>query len=292
MTTAAFASRIRHDSDAAFREWGSEFSTNLAACGLVQTADSGQINWATVTRAGVNSNAGYEIWRFNDAMQSTAPIYLRFDYGTGGATASPRIQVTVGTGSNGSGTITGTALSIARPFVNSNIPQTSDTVRNSYMCHTDGMFGVLWKAGTGGANEGMFLLARTVDASGVADATGALAIWANSNTFTASQAFRYEAAAAAYTANTNIARAQICVWPQTPSGSNVGADIQAALAWTITPRVQPLVGFCGVLDSEMPLGTAFTATLIGSTPRTYLALGSGYNYMDAGGFLKPAMLWE
>lgn len=78
----------------------------LAAVGLVQTADTGQINLGGTNTPAVNSNAGYEIWRFDDAAQATDPIFLRIEYGWGPATGRLRLQCSAGTGSNGSGTLT------------------------------------------------------------------------------------------------------------------------------------------------------------------------------------------
>lgn len=62
--------------DAAFRTWGLAYNAKLAAAGLVQTADTGQIDWATVLAAtAINTVQGYEIWRFDDALQATVPVF-------------------------------------------------------------------------------------------------------------------------------------------------------------------------------------------------------------------------
>jgi hypothetical protein len=80
--------------------------------GMVQTADTGQINWLTVTVPTViNERKGYEIWRFNDALQATAPVFLKISYGSANAAASyPGIWITIGTGSDGAGNLTGIVL--------------------------------------------------------------------------------------------------------------------------------------------------------------------------------------
>lgn len=97
-----------HTSDATFRAWGSAVAVKLAAMGLVQTADTGQINWATVLKPGAaNTAMGYEIWRFADALQATKPIMLKIEYGSGSATANPGMWITVGTATNGAGVHTG-----------------------------------------------------------------------------------------------------------------------------------------------------------------------------------------
>lgn len=292
MTTEAWSTRIRHDSDAVFREWGSELAAKMALVGLVQTADTGQIDWLTVVRAAVSTTAGYEIWRFNDSLQGTAPIFMRVDYGTGTNANAPRIQITVGTGSDGAGTITGTALTIARSMSLGNAAQTSDTLRTSYMCATEGFFGFNWKIGAGGQAEGYFFVCRSVDATGAPTATAALVIWMRVTISIDSQALRFAAPAAAFTTKTTAVTAQICPWPQTPSASLVGTDPQAAVAFTITPRVEPLVGICGVLNTEFPTGNTFQSTQVGTTPRTYIALSAQLTLFDANAQLKPAMLWE
>lgn len=95
--------------DADFRAWGSGLAAQFAAVGLIKTADTGQIDWATVTRpVAVMTNAGYEIWRFNDALQATKPVFIRIDYGTGlAALDRPRLGMRVGTATDGAGNLAG-----------------------------------------------------------------------------------------------------------------------------------------------------------------------------------------
>lgn len=297
MTTQSWSSRIRHDSDAVFREWGAELNAKLSAVGLVQTSDTGQINWATVLKPGTNTDAGYEIWRFNDSLQATAPIYIRFDFGTTAtAVTQPRIKATVGTGTNGAGTLTGTALTTAR-IINGNLASTSDTARQSYMCCVSGFFGMNWKVGA--ASCASFFVARTVDSAGAPTATGAMVNWSSgqATAITARQALRFAATAAAFTAQTTNEAAALGMNYQAPTSTLVGADIQVAVAWTITPRVEPLVGVCGVLKSEAAAGGTFSFTPVGATSRTYLTWSdeggpfSAINVSTAGG-LSVAMLWE
>src|SRR3954452_19330861 len=95
------------NNDAEFRTWGSAIGPQIAAMGLVQTADTGQINWATVLRPGLNTSAGYEIWRFADALQATKPVFIRIEYGIAAVTDRMRIIARVGTATDGAGTLTG-----------------------------------------------------------------------------------------------------------------------------------------------------------------------------------------
>jgi hypothetical protein len=54
--------------------------------------------------------ACYAVYRMADALQATAPIFMRITYGSGNfgtGTPVPAFWVTLGTGSNGAGVITG-----------------------------------------------------------------------------------------------------------------------------------------------------------------------------------------
>ena len=116
MATATFNAIPSNGTDALFRAWGKGLSDALAAIGMVKTADTGQINWATVTAPTGATQQGYEVWRFDDALQATAPLFFRLDYGSGASAGTgvtgfmPTLWVTIGKGSNGSGAITGVLL--------------------------------------------------------------------------------------------------------------------------------------------------------------------------------------
>lgn len=117
MATATFNAAPDNSTDAAFRDWGSKLSTALASVGLVKTTDTGQIDWATVLKpASSGVKSGYEIWRFNDSVQPTQPLFLKIEYGSGGvAQSSISLWFTIGKGSNGSGTLTSTIGSVRNP---------------------------------------------------------------------------------------------------------------------------------------------------------------------------------
>lgn len=95
------------NTDADFRTWGSEISARLGSGGLVKTSDTGQINWTTVVKPASATMQGYEIWRFADALQSSVPVFIKVEYGSGGATARPAIIISVGSATDGAGTFIG-----------------------------------------------------------------------------------------------------------------------------------------------------------------------------------------
>ena len=100
---------------------------SILAVGLVQTADTGQINFATVTpNESGNTKSGYTIYSFNDTLQASYPCFIRIDYGvdqTGGTYYGVTIWMTVGTSTNGAGVI-GAILS---PTINVSIQLYSES---------------------------------------------------------------------------------------------------------------------------------------------------------------------
>lgn len=91
-------------SDAEFRKWGKAISDGFAAAGWVKHGTD--IDWATVATPTGAGAKGYEIWRMNDALQATAPVFLKIEYGEGTTTDRPQIWLTLGNGADGGGNIT------------------------------------------------------------------------------------------------------------------------------------------------------------------------------------------
>lgn len=178
MATSDFTVVGSNASSAAFRVWGSALSAALATVGLVNTTDTGQINWTTVAVASANSDAGYEIWRFNDALQSTTPVFIKFYYGTGTASITPRIRVEVGTGSNGSGTITGVGAGTLMSVANlQNLPSPAAT---PVWVSSDGsgLAVQLWALASISAEQAIFYIDRFRDpASGNPNSYGIVIMW-------------------------------------------------------------------------------------------------------------------
>lgn len=92
--------------DAGFRAMAQKIHDAFANAGWVQTADTGQINLATVTSA-QNSTRGYEIWRMADALQATTPVFVKVEYNqTNNANREMIVFMTIGFSTDGAGTIT------------------------------------------------------------------------------------------------------------------------------------------------------------------------------------------
>lgn len=94
--------------DTEFRAFVQFIHDAILASGLVQTADTGQINPVTVAKPGVaNTVAGYELWAFADTHQATSPIIIKVEYGVGASTTGISFWITVGKATNGTGSLSG-----------------------------------------------------------------------------------------------------------------------------------------------------------------------------------------
>lgn len=165
---------LSNTGDANFRTWGKAVSDRLAAFGWVKTADTGQIDWATVTTpSAYNTARGYEVWRMADALQAQAPVFMKLEYGSGsgGSPAALGIWITLGTATNGAGTLTG-QVGTRVQFSFSNEP--SSTV--AYRCvfsGDPGRFGMCLGVNTENANVYLWVVVeRSKDAAGADTAEG------------------------------------------------------------------------------------------------------------------------
>ena len=300
MTTHTTNTRLRHDYDAVFREWGEEFSTALSTIGLVKTSDTGQIDWATVLRPAVNTEAGYEIWRFNDAAQSTLPIFIRFGFGTGSVATSPKITFRIGTATNGAGVINANDEGTDRNL-NSYAGSSADTARMSYFVLRNGFLGIVWKisASTTDLGLGFLVVARTVDSNGDAtDEAHTYIAYAN-GIQAAPQHGRVYNKVLGWGTYWNSA--VLCSVGATTFYNNSFANqsgLQQAIipAWSVpTYRLQSNLL---VVYNSLARGTAFTATPLGTTERTYLCIGNSMGLpvtssaLSGGTAPVMAMIWE
>jgi hypothetical protein len=161
--------------DADFRAWGSGLSAQLAAVGLVKTADTGQIDWTTAVRPAASGYSGYEIWRFNDTLQATKPVYIKIEYGGSSTVDRPSFRATIGTGTNGAGILTG-QLGVVRSFSPSG-SKTAGATLASYCSGSSNRLNLVTNLDNGSASYAMtFLVERTKTADGSVTGDGIVSL--------------------------------------------------------------------------------------------------------------------
>jgi hypothetical protein len=109
MATASFMAKLDNSTDENFRLWGKGLSDAITSVGLAKTADTGQIDWATIAKpAALSTYVGYEIRAFSDAIQSSCPIFVKLEYGAyTSSQLRPGVRITVGHETDGAGNFIG-----------------------------------------------------------------------------------------------------------------------------------------------------------------------------------------
>lgn len=260
--------------DATFRAWGKIFSDGLESIGITKTADTGQIDWATATRtAGVDTMVGYEIRQFTDALQGTAPVYIKVEYGSGATNLRAAVKITVGYGSNGTGSLTGN-LSIAAIL---GVAAAKTVSCDSFYSVNDGTFTLAWWVNgnyTDIANG--YYIARTKNSSGVDTADGVNIGWVGSYSGTASGWQYLPASGVAYPSTPMIN--PMCAFPTTTVGT--ADNLTMGLNGGVYP-IHPNIGYPGNPD----LGALVYPTRVSSVPGVVVSIqiyGSVHNFITLG----------
>lgn len=292
MTTLSSSTIISMAATANLRSLGAELNGWLGTAGLGQTADTGQVNWSTVTLPGNSTIIGYEVWRFADSS-----IYFKLEWFTAGVatTQSPRFWLTVGTGSDGAGGITGQTF--ARTEIqNTNAGITSTTTAYpTLICRTADFFGIVWKFSHSGTVPSAlaFAIEKTVDTAGAVTSKGFCVSWMGSSASAAQNkaAVRTAATAASYTASSSF-----CAVPGNVTSSvDESGNKQSYLHAFPIPTVLLSNYLFSYVKSEAAFSTTVQSTLVGATQHTYIALENGMgtgNSASASANWGIMMLWE
>ena len=303
MTTQSWTTNLDHRDDAGFRAWVADFIAKCVAVGLTHTADTGQIDTATVTLPASNAMGGFAIFRMAaDALDATAPIFIRLDFGTGVIDTLPAIKIQIGPSTDGAGTITGTAKTTQRRCDASwNGVGGTGGGRNHWMCYVDGCFWFLQSLGAPGqpVNFNWAKVERTADADGVPSAEGALQT-SLIGAYPGDQSVRFAAPAAAYLRHGQDVNGACYsgLVRQTEPGTEYGGKPQVQPLFGYAPGLFPLWAAGIVKNSEVPEATTFTWTPYGLAVHTYINIGAqggrpwvcsnGASALDYG----MAVVWE
>lgn len=109
-TTYLATTNYQSLSTAAIRSWAGQVEATFSSGGWTQTADTGQTAAnALPLQSTANAVSGYQIWKMADALAGTYPCFIKIEYGSGAGTSGGNagVWITIGTGSDGAGNITG-----------------------------------------------------------------------------------------------------------------------------------------------------------------------------------------
>lgn len=268
---------MNHSNDAAFRAYVSAFIDDILFGGnVVQTTDTGQVNLTTATKPAVNNYPHYAVFRFNDSLQATAPVFFRLNFGVDGSSRAA-FQITLGTGSNGAGTIINPTTTITVP-ASGNITQTTSTYP-SYVCSHPGSINVAFNLASGGTSgHGFWYLGihRSRNQDGSAQTGEGIVLYLCGLSLTVQYTFLFSSLLFQNSSN------NFALSVGSPTSSNPGGPLRVFRHFNGIGGVRPVLEALTVINTEIPVGTIFDARPCGNTNRTYVALGPGSNSQTAG----------
>jgi hypothetical protein len=297
MATNNYTTLISHAATANFRAWGLAFSNALTAVGFIKSADTGQINWASVNKSGsTDTAAGYEIRYLNDSLHGTAPIYVKIEYGNGVVHTYPSIWITVGTGSNGSGTITGIFVARVQCYSSQFVLDSTVLAKQTYACMVEGCVWFALKCNvvfTSGAVSGL-VIHRTVDSSGTPTAQGVVVYVATVTVCPSVTTYEFTTGYTWSSTDVGIFGCNAYAFMPGLLGTSgtihagVPGDYQVARHYCAMPLIQPLSNVVSLSSTDgLTLGTTFTCTTLGVTPKTFIVLENNMSWRDYFG-----LIWE
>jgi hypothetical protein len=265
MSTRSVSQAFSNNSDANFRLWGKWISDGFSAFGWVQTSDTGQINWTTVLAPTLATTfMGYEIWRMNDTLQSTYPLFIKIEYGSAVAAATPAMAITYGTGSDGAGNLTG--VFCARTVYNAASGVT--TAAPNFASGDANRIFLLMAKDQGAA--ALISIERTHDAAGADSNIGIMVFSCMNSAWTGRQAHFTGLQPNVYTTINHS------MTP--PSGSGALApDIHLFPVRCWTPGESfPSLNMCAIISTDFSDNALISVVGYDGTTRIYRVLGSNY----------------
>jgi hypothetical protein len=262
-----------NDTDAHFRAWCQFIDDVFVSGGWVNTSDTGQIDLSTVARpTGSNQAMGYKIYRMDDALAATYPVYVRVDFGgTGSVSGNPGIWLTVGHGSNGAGTLTGVLLASTSIAAGGNNAATQQT---AYASAASGRVGLAMFV-TGASLPFWLAIERTKDANLADSSTGVVICYGGG-------AAGHKSLCAPFTGAIPTAENGLQFLLSTNTSSIYGNDIGIGTVYPMLgPAQPPMLGICVVQSGDFGNYANFQQPLAG-TARTYQHCGPNLGNLRAG----------
>ena len=273
-----------------FKAWAQAIGTFIGTtAGWLQSGDTGQVNWSTISSVPGSGAYVYEIWEPNDALSN---FYLKIEYGNlSGGSNCPTVRLTIAQSTNGAGTLSSPLIG---PYTTNQSTFTAPSTTATYECRLSGAPGrlsiLLWRLGGNNCAQA-FAAERSVNSSGTyvgtyvtlftsGNAGGQNHMQVNQQTLH----FTLGAAPAQSVAQTSNPIGGLAVRAFNSNSGLSGAFNSSVPFDTMAPFIgyfdypSTCVGISAT--SAVPEGTVFTTTLYGST-RTYIGTYSGYLGLNA-----------
>lgn len=228
-----------------------------------------------------NQKKGFRVYKTNDGLTQ---VFIRVDYGSGAASTNFGIWLTIGTGSDGAGTITGIvfnggALTTATVTQSQNNTAGNTNATNSYGSADTGRIQLGLFISTTASTEFVLSLERTKDTSGNDTSTGLLLTFtsggssplpANLTNCVAATMYLILAGGTQPTPEYGLSFVLSRANPSETFGGDIGTGVVLHFKGVVQ---QPGIGVCVVNSSDVSAEGNFTQTLYGSS-HTYQHLNA------------------
>jgi hypothetical protein len=285
---------------AGFTSWAGLINPFMIAAGWVQTTDTGQVNWSSLVLPGPNGYV-YEIFKSNDVLSSTFPIYVKFEYygPYNSSYYNGTVYLTVGTGTNGAGTLTGSTgrmVPVATANVNSALAASNNLDDLMFYGSSGSNFSMLlWRTNSTGITQPVyFSVERSKDNNGNDTASYALVVAAG---YGSTYQYTVWAPGIGYVYGSEPNGNWIILLSRnttTGYGSNVGlSPIYPWVGKADNPGINTVQGWNG----DFTEGAIAQLSLYGTTHSYFMTAGGGMQgiarqFLNTTGAAMIGMRWE
>lgn len=185
MSTLIQRSRFGGYDSTRLQSWGSAIKAALNQFGWVKTADTGQIDLATmVNTGGDGAFIGYVIYRMADALQATTPVFMRIEiHNTNNNAQGAAITFIFGFATDGAGNLTG--ANVSQPYsIGTRDTNAQDQLANNYFSGDTNRFAMMLQDDAVlGVQYNLYMsVSRMQNASG-ADIDGGIVVYIHNGQF-------------------------------------------------------------------------------------------------------------
>lgn len=293
VTGTTFSAKASTNNTAELRALGSQINAAIASAGMVQTTDTGQVDWSTINWVTGEQTWGYEVWRFNDPLQATNPVFVKLVYSQPAGPLALNITAQVGTATDGAGNLTSapntnTSVtdSIAFCARGSSTGGSAQLVKPWYV-YGDGsslIIASVPELANGGSTGlgGLFILERARHTDGTPLGDGVVIHWMTgaSTTATIQSLLLHNLAPQLVSASASGGWVPMAPSTMSPASGVLGTNMYVLPYFTgFTPRLgAPSKMVVGIFKADMPTGNQFALTHYGESG-TFIA------FSPVGGYL-------
>lgn len=278
---------LGHDSDATYRASLAAFldaMTSVNPAMLTRTNDTGQVFVPNAVKPATEATPDVMLFKFSDGVGPD--IFLKFTFGTGSSQAYIRTKLSIGTGTNGAGQLTGQTFNCT----DSNYTGTAS--KPIAICCSEGSLTIIF----GSLSPGLFgrfglSLSRYADPDGVWKSTGFMLLYAYAQTIPVTEIHNFSFTSGRIdlqvgsTPDTSVT----CLRPYAKTSLSAGGYTTPMPVYGLNPYLVPMPGFVMLPLADCAQNSDVVVPVLGATPRNYRQSGIAALYSSAYGY---CCLWE